>query len=69
MKFPNLQVVWTAGKNPAVPNTFSRKTPAELITRKTSIEKPQNTKLFLAKDETSPQLECKYAVKTDYDNK
>ena len=29
---------------------------------------PQNTKFFLAKDETSPRLEWKYAVKTDVDH-
>ena len=28
---------------------------------------PQNIKFILAKDETSPRLECKYAVKTDID--
>ena len=61
MKFPNLHIVWTAGKNLALPDTLSRNTLPELRTRKT----PQNIKLFLAKDETSPQLECTYAVKTD----
>ena len=52
MKFPNLHIVWTAGKNLALPDTLSRNKPAELITRKTTIEKPQNIKFFLAKDET-----------------
>ena len=33
--------------------------------RKTTVEIPQNIKFFLAKDETSPKLQCKYAVKTD----
>ena len=41
MKFPNLQIVWTAGKNLAVPDTLSRITPPELLTRKTTVEKPQ----------------------------
>ena len=67
MKFPNLHIVWTAGKNLALPDTLSRNTPPELLTRKTTIEIPQNTKFYLAKDETSPRLECKYAVKTDID--
>ena len=65
MKFPNLHIVWTAGKNLALPDTLSRSTPPEKLTRKTTVEIPQNKKLYLAKDETSPQLECKYAVKTD----
>ena len=67
MKFPNLHIVWTAGKNLALPDTLGRNTPPELLTRKTTVEIPQNIKFYLAKDETSPRLECKYAVKTDID--
>ena len=65
MKFSNLHIVWTARKNPALPDTLSRNTPLELLTRKTTVKIPQNIKHYLAKDETSPRLECKYAVKTD----
>ena len=64
-KFPNLHIVWTAGKNLALPDTLSRNTPPELLTRKTTVEIPQNIKFYLAKYETSPRLECKYAVKID----
>ena len=67
MKFPNLRIVWTAGKNLALPDTLSRNTPSELLTRKTTVEIRQNIEFYLAKDETSPRLECKYAVKTDID--
>ena len=67
MKFPNLHIVWTAGKNLALPDTLSRNTPPELLTRKTTVEKPQNIKFYLAKIDTSPRLECNYAVKTDID--
>ena len=42
-----------------------RNTPPEILTRKTTVEIPQNIKFYLAKDETSPRLECKYAVKID----
>ena len=63
MKIPNLHIFWTAGKNLALPDTLSRNTPLELLTRKTTVEMPQNIKFYLAKDETSPRLECKYAVK------
>ena len=35
MKFPNLHIVWTAGKNLALPDTLSRNTPPELLTRNT----------------------------------
>ena len=67
MKLPNLHIVWTAGKNIALPDTLSRNTSPELLTTKTTVEIPQNIKFYLAKDETSPRLECKYAVKTDID--
>ena len=67
MKFSNLHKVWTAGKNLALPDTLNRNKPPELLTRKTTIEIPQNIKFYHAKNETSPQLECKYAVKTDND--
>ena len=67
MKFPNLHIVWTAGKNLALPDTLSRNTPPELLTRKTTVEIPKNIKTYLTKDKTSPRLECKYAVKTIID--
>ena len=54
-------------KNLALPDTLSRNTPPELLTRKTTVEIPKNIKFYLAKDETSPRLECKYAVKIDID--
>ena len=57
MNFPNLHIVWTAGKNLSLPDTLFRNTPPELLARKTTVEEPQNTKFFLAKDETSPKLE------------
>ena len=62
-----LHIVWTAGKNLALPDTLSRNTPLELLTRKTTFKIPQNIKFYFAKNETSPRLECKYAVKTDID--
>ena len=63
----NFHIVWTAGKKNALPNTLSRNTPLELLTRKTTVETPKNIKFFFANDETSPRLQCKYAVKTDVD--
>ena len=67
MKFPNLHIVWIAGKKLALPDTLSRNTPPELLTRKTTVEIPKNIKFYLAKDETSPRLECNYALKNDID--
>ena len=54
-------------KTIALPDTLSRNTPSELLTRKTTVEVRQNINFYLAKDETSPRLECKYAVKTAID--
>ena len=65
LKFLNLHIVWTAGKTVALPDTLCRNTPPELLTRKTTVEIPQNIKIFLPKDETSLRLQCKHAVKTD----
>ena len=67
MKFPNLHIAWTAGKNLALPDKLSTNTSPELLTRKTTVEIPQNFKLYLAKNDKSPGLECKYAVKTYID--
>ena len=38
-KFPNLHIVWTAGKNLSLHDTLSRNTPPELLTRKTTVER------------------------------
>ena len=65
MNFPTLHIVWTAGKNLALPGTLSRTTPTEQPTRKTTVKIPQNIKFYLAKDEFSQRLECKYAIGTD----
>ena len=67
LKFPNLNIVRTAGKNLALPDILGRNTPPDLLTRKTTVEIPKNIKIYLAKDKTSPRQECKYAVKTDID--
>ena len=67
MKFPNLRIVRTAGKNLALHDTLSKNTPSELLTRKTTVEIPQKITFYLAKDELSPRLESKHAIKTDID--
>ena len=36
----NFHIVWTAGKNLALPDTLSRNTPPELLTQKTTDETP-----------------------------
>ena len=68
MKLSNLRLVWTARKNLALLDTLRRNTPSVLLTRKTTVETPQKIRFFPAKHETSPRLDCKYAVKTDVDH-
>ena len=50
-------------------DTRSKNAPQDLVKRKTTCEIHQNTKIFLAYDERSPRLECKYAFKVYFDNK
>ena len=45
-KLPNLLKVWTAGKNLTLPDTLIRNTTPELITKKTTVKKPQNIIIF-----------------------
>ena len=49
MNIPNLHIIWTAGKNLALPDTLSRNTPPRLLTKKTTVETPQNIKLIMHK--------------------
>ena len=44
MKFPNLHIIWAAGKNLTLPDTLSRNTPPELTKPNTTVEIPQNKK-------------------------
>ena len=54
-------------KKPCVTRYIKSKYATRITHTKTTDEVPQNIKFYLAKDETSPRLECKYAVKTDID--
>ena len=49
IKFPNLHIVWTAGKNLELPDTLSRNTPPELLTRKTTVKIPKKYKILFCK--------------------
>ena len=69
LKYCNLHLLSTAGKKIALRDTITRNIPQELITRKTIVIIQQNIKLFLAKDETSSQLECRYAFEFNSNKK
>ena len=64
MSFPNVHTVWAAGKTLLYP-VFWVEVSHLYYLHKKNVEVPQNIKFFLAKDEKSPPLECKYAVKVD----
>ena len=64
MKFPNLHIIWTEGKNLALPDLLSRTIDDEHFTktRDITVEIPENIKSFLAKTPFTNNLECKYSI-------
>ena len=73
MKFPNLHIIWTEGKNLALPDLLSRTIDEEHFTktRDITVEIPENIKFFFAKTPFANNLECKYSIcnNTDEGNK
>ena len=73
MKFPNLHIIWTEGKNLALPDLLSRTIDEEHFTktRDITVEIPENIKFFFAKTPFANNIECKYSIcnNTDEDNK
>ena len=61
MKFPNSHIIWTEGKNLALPDFLSRTIDEEHFTktRDITVEKPENIKCFLAETPFTNNLECK----------
>ena len=64
MKFPNLHIIWTEGKNLALPDLQSRTIEEEHFTktRDITVEIPENIKFFFAKTPFTNNLECKYSI-------
>ena len=60
MKFPNLHIMWTEGKNLVLPDILSRTIDEEDFTesRDITVEVPDNTKFFFAKTPFPNNLEC-----------
>ena len=67
-KFPNSHIVRNAGKNLHCQIHSAELHHLNYEQGKATVERPQNIKLFPAKNLTSPRMECKYVVKTDLDN-
>ena len=64
MKFSNLHIIWTKGKNLALPDLLSRTIDEEHFTktRDITVEIPEIIKFFLAKTPLANKLECKYSI-------
>ena len=64
MKFPNLHIIWTEGKNLSLPDFLSRTIDEEHFTktRDITVELPENVKFFFAKTLFANNLECKYSI-------
>ena len=60
MKFPNLHIIWTEGKNPALPDLLSRTIVEEHFTKTRDIT--ENIKFFFTKTPFANNLECKYSI-------
>ena len=73
MKFPNLHIIWTEGKNLALTDLLSRTIDEEHFTktRDITVEIPENIEFFFAKTPFANNLECKYSIcnNTNNDNK
>ena len=64
MKFPNLHIIWTAGKNIALPDILSRTIDKKhfTISKNTTVKIPDNTKFLFAKTPSANNLERKYSI-------
>ena len=64
MKFPNLQFIWTEGKNLALPDLLSRTINEEQFTktRDITVEIPENIKFYFAKTPFGTNIECQYSI-------
>ena len=64
MKFPNLHIIWTDGKNLALPDLLSRTIDEENFTKTSDItlEISENIKFFFSKTPFANNLECQYSI-------
>ena len=64
MKFPNLHIIWTEGKNLALPDLLSRTINEEQFTktRDITVEIPENIEFYFAKTPFGNNIECQYSI-------
>ena len=64
MIFANLHIIWTEGKNLALPDLLSRTIDEEHFnkSRDITVQIAENVKFFFAKTPFANNLECKYSI-------
>ena len=65
MKFPNLHIVWTEGKNLSLPDLLSCSltTTTQEEHHLGTVEIPDSIKFFMTHNQTTQPIQCHYAVK------
>ena len=70
MKFPNLHIVWTEGKNLSLPDLSSRSltTTTQDDHRLRIVENPETNKFLMTHNTSTQPIQCNYAVPKEYIN-
>ena len=70
MKFPNLHIFWTEGKNLSLPDLLIRSltTTSQDEHRLRTVEVPDLTKFFMMHNQKTQPIQCRYAVSKAYIN-
>ena len=70
MKFPNLHIIWTEGKNHSLPVLLnsSLTTTTQDEHRLRTVEIPESIKIFMTHDQNTQPIQCQFAVSRAYIN-
>ena len=70
MKFPNLHIVWTEGKNLSLADLLSCSltTTTQDKHRLRTVEIPESIKFFMTHNQNTQPIQCHYAVSKEYSN-
>ena len=68
MKFPNLHIAWTEGKNLSLPDLLSRSltTTTQVKHRLRTVEKTDSINFFVIHNQNTQLIQCHYAVSKEY---
>ena len=62
MKFPNLHIVWTEGKNLSLPDLLSRSLTTTTQDEHRKVETPDSIKIFMTHNQNTQPIQCHNAV-------